>query len=136
MTKQIPAANADKGKKATKSLRPLMHLVPYLGRYKGLVAGASIFLLAAAVTTLTLPVAVRRVIDFGFSGEDTQLVNNYFAVLLFVAGLLAFASALRYFFVITLGERIVSDLRRDVFAHVMTLSASFYDSAQSGEIVS
>ncbi|MGB7433574.1 MAG: ABC transporter transmembrane domain-containing protein, partial [Ahrensia sp.] len=104
--------------------------------YKGLVAGASIFLLAAAVTTLTLPVAVRRVIDFGFSGEDAQLVNNYFAVLLFVAGLLAFASALRYFFVITLGERIVSDLRRDVFAHVMTLSASFYDSAQSGEIVS
>lgn len=136
MTTQSKRQNAKKIPKSTKNLRPLLHLLPYLGRYKGLVAGAGFFLLAAAVTTLTLPVAVRRVIDFGFSSEDAQLVNNYFTVLLLVAGLLATASALRYFFVITLGERIVSDLRRDVFAHVMTLSASFYDTAKSGEIVS
>ena len=119
-----------------RSLKPLRHLLPYLTRYKGLVAGAAIFLILAAVTTLSLPVAVRRMIDFGFNAENAELINNYFTVLIIVTATLAAASALRYYFVISLGERIVSDLRADVFAHVMALSASFYDTAKSGEIVS
>ena len=120
----------------SKSIRPLITLFPYLMRYKKLATGAIIFLLLAAVTTLALPTAVRRVIDNGFSNENAALIDNYFSMLIFIALLLAMASALRYFFVITLGERVVSDLRRDVFENVMTLSSTFYDSAQSGEIVS
>ncbi|MEM8540925.1 MAG: ABC transporter transmembrane domain-containing protein [Pseudomonadota bacterium] len=120
----------------SKSVRPLMKLLPYLARYKKLVAGAVISLLLAAVTTLALPTAVRRVIDNGFSTDDAVLINNYFSMLIFIALVLAAASALRYFFVITLGERIVSDVRRDVFTQVMNLSSTFYDTAQSGEIVS
>jgi ATP-binding cassette subfamily B protein len=118
------------------ALRPLARMLPYLMRYRGLVAGAAVSLLLAAATTLTLPTAVRRMIDFGFSDEDGQLINNYFAMLVAIAAVLALASAMRYYFVITLGERVVSDIRRDVFAHVMTLSPSFFDMAMSGEIVS
>ena len=119
-----------------RSFRPLGRLVPYMLRYRAMVLGALAFLLIAAAMTLTLPVAVRRMIDIGFSADDADLINAYFGVLLFVAILLGLASAFRYYFVITLGERIVSDLRRDVFAHVTALSASFYDVNQSGEIVS
>ena len=123
-------------KTARRDLRPLAHVLPYLLRYRGLMAGAVVFLLLAAATTLTLPTAVRRMIDHGFTENDGTLINSYFAMLMVIAALLACVSALRYYFVITLGERVVSDLRRDVFSHVMTLSSSFYDTAMSGEIVS
>ncbi|MFZ2099635.1 MAG: ABC transporter transmembrane domain-containing protein [Oricola sp.] len=129
------AQNATGGRKR-QALRPLARMWPYLKRYKGLVAGAAISLVMAAATTLSLPTAVRRMIDHGFSNSDGQLINDYFAMLILISALLAAASAARYYFVITLGERVVSDVRRDVFAHVMTLSSSFFDSAMSGEIVS
>ena len=119
-----------------RSLGPLRRLAPYIGRYKGLVAGAAVSLVLAAVTTLTLPVAVRRMIDFGFSAANSTFIANYFSMLVVIAALLALASAGRYYFVITLGERVVADLRRDVFSHVTTLSPSFFDAARSGEIVS
>ena len=119
-----------------RSLQPLRRLYPYILRYRGLVAGAVLSLFVAASTTLTLPLAVRRMIDHGFSSADTTFVANYFAMLLVIAGVLALASACRYYFVITLGERVVADLRGDVFAHVTKLSADFFDTSQSGEIVS
>src|SRR6478735_2623495 len=105
-------------------------------RYRGMVAGALCSLALAAVTSLTLPLAVRRMIDHGFTQADGSFINSYFLMLMIMAIVLAIASALRYYFVITLGERVVSDLRRDVFNHVTRLSASFFDVNQSGEIVS
>jgi ATP-binding cassette subfamily B protein len=105
-------------------------------RYRGLVAGACVALLAAAITTLMLPLAVRRMVDHGFSDADSGLISSYFSMLIVLAGLLAAASAARYYFVITLGERVVSDLRRAVFSHVSLLSPGFFDAVQSGEIVS
>ena len=133
--------SADKDKAASaetrrKSIRPLGRLVPYIGRYRGLVAGALVALVAAAVTTLVLPLAVRRMVDHGFSESDAGFIDTYFMMLFALATVLAVASATRYYFVITLGERIVADLRRDVFAHVTTLSPAFFDVNQSGEIVS
>jgi ATP-binding cassette subfamily B protein len=101
-----------------------------------MVAGAVTSLVAAAVVTLTLPLAVGRMIDRGFSAADSGLVANYFAILGALVAVLAVASACRYYFVVTLGERVVADIRRDVFAHVTELSPSFFDTAQSGEIVS
>ncbi|RFC65525.1 ATP-binding cassette domain-containing protein [Fulvimarina endophytica] len=117
-------------------MRPLARLVPYMKRHRGLVVGAVIFLTVAAVVTLSLPLAVRRVIDEGFTGASTSLINAYFGMLFVLAGLLAISSACRYFFVVSLGERVVADLRKDVFAHVTKLSPSFYDRSLSGEIVS
>ena len=119
-----------------RSLKPLRRLFPYIGHYRTLVVGAVISLVIAAATTLTLPLAVRRMIDHGFSSSSTTFIAEYFAALVAMAAVLAAASAGRYYFVITLGERVVADIRRDVFAHVTTLSPSFFDTAQSGEIVS
>ncbi len=127
---------AETGDSRRRSLKPLRRLLPYLMNYKGKVAAALFFLLLAAVTTLSLPTAVRRMIDKGFSNSDSTLISNYFTMLIVIASLLALASACRYYFVITLGERIVADLRRDVFSHVARLSPSFFDTVKSGEIVS
>ncbi|SKA34948.1 ABC transporter transmembrane domain-containing protein [Consotaella salsifontis] len=124
------------GKGRRRSLNPLMRLMPYMARYKGLVAGALIFLTLAAVTTLSFPLAVRRMIDHGFNRPDTVFIDSYFGMLIVLAALLAVASAGRYFFVITLGEKVVADLRKELFAHVTRLSPAFYDRTLSGEIVS
>ncbi len=122
--------------KKNRSIRPLGRLAPYLRRYRGMVAGAIISLVIAAVTSLALPVAVRRMIDHGFDQADRGLIDSYFVAIMIMALLLAAASALRYYFVISIGERIVSDMRREVFDHVTRLSPSFFDVNQSGEIVS
>ncbi|MBN9071935.1 MAG: ATP-binding cassette domain-containing protein [Rhizobiales bacterium] len=119
-----------------RSLKPLGRLWPYVSRYRGMAAAAFFFLLLSAATTLSLPVAVRRMIDHGFSHADSAFIASYFSMLVALAGVLAFASACRYYFVITLGERVVADIRRDVFAHVVTLSPAFFDRSLSGEIVS
>jgi ATP-binding cassette subfamily B protein len=129
-------ADAQDNKPKTRALRPLGRLVPYLSRYRSMVAMATFFLIVAAAATLALPLAVRRMVDHGFAAADGTFINNYFAMLLVLATLLAVASALRYYYVITIGERVVADLRREVFAHVTRLSPSFFDVNQSGEIVS
>jgi ATP-binding cassette, subfamily B, bacterial len=83
-----------------------------------------------------VPIAVRRMVDFGFSPEGIAMINSYFSVMVAMVGVLAAASAARYYLVMTIGERIVADLRRDVFAHLISLSPSFFDTARSGELVS
>ncbi|WP_416236804.1 ABC transporter transmembrane domain-containing protein [Rhizobium sp. CC-YZS058] len=130
------ADSAEKTTRERASLRPLASLGRYVKRYRGLVAGAGIALVTAAVTTLTLPLAVRRMVDHGFTAADGQFIDTYFSMLVVLAIVLALASAARYYFVITLGERVVADLRREVFDHVTRLSPSFFDVNQSGEIVS
>lgn len=129
-------ANDEHKNQKRRNLRPLAKLFPYLLRYKPQVLAALFFLAVAAMTTLALPIAVRQMIDKGFTAADSAFVNRYFAMLFAIAGLLAVASACRYYFVISIGERVVADIRRDVFAHVTTLSPAFFDRSQSGEIVS
>ncbi|MES2028834.1 MAG: ABC transporter ATP-binding protein/permease [Pseudomonadota bacterium] len=117
-------------------LRPLLALAPYVARYRGRALLALVSLTIAAVTTLVVPVAARRMIDFGFSPEGIAMINNYFSVMIAVVVVLALASAARYYLVMTIGERIVADLRRDVFQHLTALSPSFFDTSRSGELVS
>ncbi len=116
--------------------RALALMIPYVARYKGRALAAVGALVAAAVATLAMPLAIRRMIDVGFSSSNAGFVNRTFLVLIVLAGLLALASSGRYYLVMTLGERIVADLRRDVFTHLMRLSAAFFDVARSGDIVS
>ncbi len=118
------------------NLRPLASLLPYVKRYRWRVVAALGALILAALTTLVVPIAVRRMIDFGFTARGLALIDNYFLVMIGVGAVLALASALRYFLVTTLGERIVADLRGDVFAHVTSLSAAFFDEARTGEVIS
>jgi ATP-binding cassette subfamily B protein len=121
---------------ARAKLRPLLALAPYVARYRGRAVLALISLTIAALTTLLVPVAVRRMIDFGFTPEGIAMINSYFSVMIAVVAVLAGASAARFYLVMTIGERIVADLRRDVFAHLISLSPAFFDSARSGELIS
>jgi ATP-binding cassette, subfamily B, bacterial len=122
--------------KSRARLRPLLALSPYVARYRGRAILALISLTIAALTTLLVPVAVRRMIDFGMTPQGIAMINSYFSVMIAVVAVLALASASRYYLVMTIGERIVADLRHDVFAHLMSLSPSFFDSARSGELIS
>ena len=118
------------------SLGALRPLIPFAMRYRGRIAAALVALVAAAGATLVVPVAIRRVVDVGFSQEGVAMIDAYFGALIGVVALLAAASAARYYFVVTLGERVIADLRAAVFARLTLLDPSFFDQARSGELVS
>src|SRR5262245_15888622 len=131
-----PDAAAAPAPARSSKLRPLRILVPYAMRYRGRAAAALVALLVASTATLVVPVAVRRMIDFGFTEERIGLIDQYFGVMILIVGVLAIASASRYYLVTTLGERVVADVRSAVFAHLTTLSAPFFDTAKIGELTS
>ena len=120
----------------SRRLKPLLSLLPYVARYRWQAIAALMALVIAAVTTLLVPIAVRRMIDFGFSRESANLIDSYFAVMIVIVAVLALASASRFYLVTTLGERIVADLREGVFGHLVSLSLAYFDEAKTGELVS
>lgn len=122
-------------------LAALLALVPFVKRHRARIVAALAALVTASAATLALPVAVRRVIDAGFGAGGTEsadpgLINAYFGVLIGVAAVIAIAGSLRFYLVMTLGERLVADIRAAVFRHLTTLDAGFFDTTKSGEIVS
>jgi ATP-binding cassette subfamily B protein len=119
-----------------RKLRPLLSLMPYLARYRWRAIAALVVLVIAAITTLVVPIAVRRMIDFGFAQEGASLIDSYFAVLIGIVAVLALSSAARFYLVTTLGERIVADLREGVFGHLISLSPAYFDAAKTGELIS
>src|SRR6478609_10897560 len=133
-SRESPGAAASD--KSSRNLRPLAMLLPFAARYRGRIALACIALIASSLATLAVPVAIRRVIDFGFSADQAQLIDSYFLILIVVAAVLALASASRFYLVTTIGELLVADLRTAVFDHVTRLSASFFDKAMTGELIS
>ncbi|WP_375464133.1 ABC transporter transmembrane domain-containing protein [uncultured Methylobacterium sp.] len=130
--KTNPAADG-RDKAPLSSLRPLF---PFAAAYRGRILAAFLSLLAASAATLTVPIAMRRVIDHGFSPEGESMINAYFLALLGVVAVLALSSAARYYTVVTLGERVVANLRTAVFRQLTLLDPAFFDRTQSGEIVS
>ena len=119
-----------------RSLRPLLALRPYLLKYRWAIAGAFVALVVSASVMLAVPMGVRRMIDYGFSTENGELINQYFLMLIFLGALLAIASASRFYLVNWMGERVVADLRSEVFAHLTTLGPAFYEKTHSGEVLS
>lgn len=126
----------DGGAARRRSLKPLLGLKPYLLRYKLPLVFACIALVVSALAMLSIPLAVRRMIDHGFGSADGTLIGQYFAMLILIGIVLALASALRFYFVNWLGERVVSDIRADVFSHLTRLGPSFFDRTHSGEVMS
>ena len=118
------------------SFRALLPLFRYGRRYTGRAVAALAALTVSAVATLAVPFALRRMIDFGFSRDSGGAVDAYFLAMGVVVIVIALAAATRYYLVTTLGERVVADLRRDVFAHLTVLDAAFYDRARTGELIS
>ncbi|MBA2127043.1 ABC transporter [Hyphomicrobium methylovorum] len=124
------------GKAPRPSLRPLLALKPLILAHKGPLWGAIISLVVAALAMLSVPMAVRRMIDQGFGAHDTSLINAYFLTLICIGLVIAIASPARFYFVNWIGERTVADLRAKVFANLATLGPGYFDSNHSGELMS
>ncbi len=119
-----------------KRLRPLLRLWPHLWRYRARLLGASAALLLAAGATLSLPLALRHLIDAVFSEGPKLDLDLYFLAVFGVAVVMAFATATRYYLVTWIGERVVADLRMAVYGNVLSLSPVFYEGTRTGEVLS
>ncbi|MFM8556448.1 MAG: ABC transporter transmembrane domain-containing protein [Betaproteobacteria bacterium] len=116
------------------SFSGLGKLLRFVAPYRGRIAVAAAALLLAACATLSVPLAFRHLIDSGFGSR--QAVDGPFIALFAVAVLLAFATALRFYSVSWLGERVTADLRAAVFRQVLSQDAAFFDEIRSGEVLS
>ncbi|GAA5079416.1 ABC transporter transmembrane domain-containing protein [Lysobacter panacisoli] len=118
----------------------LRTLWPFVQRHRTLFFAWLIALAASSSATLSLPVAFRTMIDQGFAqsaaGAGSGAIDRAFLLLFAVAAALALATAARFYFVSLLGERVVADLRRQLYAHLIGLDADFHDRTRSGELVS
>lgn len=110
--------------------------MPYVLRYPGHLTIVLIMLLVAASATLVVPKALGRMVDVGFVEDNISRINETFFFMLGVAAVLAFSSACRYYFVMWMGERVVADLRKDVYSHLVTLSPHFFERTKTGEVLS
>jgi ATP-binding cassette subfamily B protein len=104
--------------------------------YRARLAGALVALVIAAGCFLVIGQALRRVIDSGFMQRDPQALNQALVLLLAVVVTMSVATYFRYYLVSWIGERVVNDLRREVFAHLLRLSPAFFDASRTGDMIS
>ncbi|MFT3956244.1 MAG: ABC transporter transmembrane domain-containing protein [Piscinibacter sp.] len=138
-----PAADAGappEAPAATRQVRSLSGLAPFLHPYRGRIVLAGLFLVLAALTTLVLPVALKSLIDQGIvaadPGERIMALRGHFFALFGVGVALGVFSAARFYMVTWLGERVTADLRNAVYAHVLEQSPQFFETTQTGEVLS
>jgi ATP-binding cassette subfamily B protein len=122
------------------SARSLSGLLPFLRPYRGRIVLALLFLVAAAVSTLVLPLALKSLIDQGLiaadPGERLMALREHFFALFLVGLALGGFSAARFYMVSWIGERVTADLRNAVYAHVLRQSPEFFETTQTGEVLS
>jgi ATP-binding cassette subfamily B protein len=119
-----------------KRLEPLTRLWRFVRPHRNIVVLALIALVIAAGSSLVLPFAVRQMIDLGFSRSNIEHIDRYFLFLFAVALVLGLFTAARYYFVSWLGERIVADIRSEVYRHVIEMSPAFFETTRTGEVLS
>jgi ATP-binding cassette, subfamily B, bacterial len=134
-------ASASPAKGAKASPRSLSGLLPFIQPYRGRIALAVLFLILAAAATLVFPVALRGLIDGGIAattekGNQLVALRAHFLELFAVAVALGLFSAARFYLVSWLGERVTADLRNAVYAHVLEQSPEFFETTQTGEVLS
>lgn len=128
--------NTDTPDSRPRPFAALRTLLPFLRPYRALIAGWLGFLVLSSSATLALPVAVRLMIDHGFSASDSGGIDRWFLGLIAVALVLAIATAGRFFCISLLGEKVVADLRERVFGHLLRLDMDFFARTRAGELVS
>jgi ATP-binding cassette subfamily B protein len=131
-----PSLMNEKATHNTQKLKSIASFLPFLMPYKKQLLVAVISLVLAACATLVVPLCFRKIIDLGFSDISHEQINLTFINLFVAAFVLAFASALRYYMVSWLGERVTSDIRKAVYSHIIVQSPEFFETQQSGELLS
>ncbi len=125
---------------ASKQARSLSGLTPFLRPYRGRIALALLTLVLAALATLAFPIALRGLIDAGFAagnaGERLMALREHFLAMFAVGAALGLFSASRFYMVTWLGERVTADLRNAVYTHVLRQSPEFFETTQTGEVLS
>ncbi len=119
----------------SKRIGALKALWPFMSPYRGMIVAALGALVLTAMVSLVLPLAVRRVID-NFDVENGEILESYFAAAIGIAALLAVGTAMRYYLVTRLGERVVADIRKAVFDRMIGMSPAFYEKIMTGEVLS
>lgn len=119
----------------SKRVGALGALWPFVAPYKLMVAGMLVALVFTAMISLVLPIAVRRVVD-NFDTAATEILDRYFLAAFAIAALLAVGTALRYYLVTRLGERVVADIRAAVFDRMIGMSPAFFEKIMTGEVLS
>jgi ATP-binding cassette subfamily B protein len=132
----MPPRNHDINRPKGSSVKPLRAIGPFIRPYLGTVFLALGSLLVASSAFLALPVAVRYVIDFGFSAADAATIDRYFYYFFGVALMMGFFGAARTYFVNWLGERVVADLRDAVYRKVIRMDLTFFEVTKTGEVLS
>ncbi|MEX0364448.1 MAG: ABC transporter transmembrane domain-containing protein [Ruegeria sp.] len=130
-----PAPGASEERAGSKKLGVLASLWPFMKPYRLLMIGATVALVVTASMSLTLPLAVRRVVDH-FRIEDGALLDQYFLAALGIAAILAVGTGVRYALVTRLGERVVADIRKAVFDRIIGMSPEFFERIMTGEVLS
>jgi ATP-binding cassette subfamily B protein len=120
----------------SRSLKPLRALLPYLSRYKRTLFFALCALIVASAAMLILPIAFRGVIDKGMVASDAETIDLYFIAFLGAAAVFGVFAALRFYLVTWLGERVVADLRADVYSRVVRMDPTFFEVTRTGEVLS
>ena len=131
----IAPIQADEERAKSKRISALGALWPFMKPYGGMILAALTALTLTALVSLILPLAARRVVD-NFNTAAASLLDQYFAAALGIAALLAAGSALRYYLVTRLGERVVADIRKAVFDRMIGMSPAFYEKIMTGEVLS
>jgi ATP-binding cassette subfamily B protein len=124
------------GRAKGRSLKPLRRLLPFLKPYGLSIAIAGVALVCSSTASLLLPPALGKLVQNGFSQTLASHINQYFLPLTIIALALAAASAVRFYFVTWLGERVVADIRKAVFDHVIGMTPSFFEVTRTGEVLS
>jgi ATP-binding cassette subfamily B protein len=124
------------GRAKSRSLRPLRQLLPFLYPYRWQIGFSLIALIFSSGAMLVLPAAGRGVLDHGFGAKDVAMLDRYFLPLLGAVGVLALATAIRFYFVTWIGERVIADIRKAVYEHVIGLSPAFFEVTRTGEVLS
>jgi len=124
------------GRSRGRDVRVLRRLWPFMAPYKSQMAGAFAFLLLSTAATLALPYAAGYMIDHGFSKENADAINQSFLYLFAVAAGLGLATAIRFYFVTWVGERVIADIRKALYNHILELSPAFFEVTRTGEVLS
>jgi ATP-binding cassette, subfamily B, bacterial len=119
-----------------RSLKPLRQLTPFLSPYRLSIAVAVFALICSSTASLLIPPAVRGMIDHGFNRAMAARIDRFFIPLFVIAGALAVFTAIRFYFVSWLGERVIADIRKAVFSHVIGLTPEFFEVTRTGEVLS